>query len=120
MNRNSLRSYNELRRRSAQLCRHSLHSLLLAALLFAVWPSVAANADEPAAEAQQESAAIAENDEGDAKSKVRLAYEATKDAKTTDEKGGQTIRELCRKQGILPEATLKEALDPWSMTEPQE
>jgi fumarate hydratase class II len=32
---------------------------------------------------------------------------------------GQTIRELCREKGILPEETLTEALDPWSMTEPQ-
>ncbi len=32
---------------------------------------------------------------------------------------GQTIRELCLEKGVLPEATLKEALDPWSMTEPQ-
>ena len=31
---------------------------------------------------------------------------------------GQTIRELCRDKGILPEDTLREALDPWSMTEP--
>ena len=31
---------------------------------------------------------------------------------------GKTIRELCREQGILPEATLQEALDPMSMTEP--
>jgi fumarate hydratase class II len=35
-------------------------------------------------------------------------------------KSGKTIRELCREQNILPEATLKSALDPWSMTEPQE
>ena len=33
--------------------------------------------------------------------------------------GGQTIRELCREEGILPEHTLREALDPMSMTEPQ-
>jgi len=33
---------------------------------------------------------------------------------------GKTIRELCREEGILPESTLREALDPWSMTEPQE
>ncbi|TWU41585.1 Fumarate hydratase class II [Novipirellula aureliae] len=33
---------------------------------------------------------------------------------------GQTIRELCRANGILPEDTLREALDPWKMTEPQE
>jgi fumarate hydratase class II len=33
-------------------------------------------------------------------------------------KSGKTIRELCREQGILPEATLRDALDPMSMTEP--
>ncbi len=33
---------------------------------------------------------------------------------------GKTIRELCREQGVLPEQTLKQALDPWTMTEPQE
>ena len=31
-----------------------------------------------------------------------------------------SIRELCREQNILPEAALKSALDPWSMTEPHE
>ncbi|MEM9587455.1 MAG: class II fumarate hydratase [Planctomycetota bacterium] len=34
-------------------------------------------------------------------------------------KTGQTIRELCLEKGILDEETLKEALDPWKMTEPQ-
>jgi fumarate hydratase class II len=34
-------------------------------------------------------------------------------------KSGKTIRELCREQGVLPEATLRDALDPMSMTEPQ-
>ena len=33
---------------------------------------------------------------------------------------GKTIRELCEEEGILPAETLKEALDPWTMTEPQE
>ena len=33
---------------------------------------------------------------------------------------GKTIRQLCRENGMLPEATLKEALDPWRMTEPHE
>jgi fumarate hydratase class II len=33
---------------------------------------------------------------------------------------GKTIRELCRAQGVLPEATLQKALDPMRMTEPQE
>jgi fumarate hydratase class II len=32
---------------------------------------------------------------------------------------GKTIRQLCREQGILPDSTLNEALDPWRMTEPQ-
>lgn len=32
---------------------------------------------------------------------------------------GKTIRQLCREQGILPADTLKEALDPMRMTEPQ-
>ena len=35
-------------------------------------------------------------------------------------KTGRTIRELCKEEGILPEATLNEALDPMRMTEPQE
>jgi fumarate hydratase class II len=35
-------------------------------------------------------------------------------------KSGKTIRELCIEQGILPENTLKEALDPMRMTEPHE
>lgn len=34
-------------------------------------------------------------------------------------KSGKTIRELCREQQILPEEQLTQALDPWSMTEPQ-
>ena len=33
---------------------------------------------------------------------------------------GKTIRELCREEGVLPEKTLREALDPWLMTEPHE
>ena len=32
---------------------------------------------------------------------------------------GKSIRELCRDEGVLPEATLQEALDPMRMTEPQ-
>ena len=33
---------------------------------------------------------------------------------------GKSIRQLCTEQGILPEATLRAALEPMSMTEPQE
>ena len=34
-------------------------------------------------------------------------------------KSGKTIREHCRDEGILPEDTLQDALDPMKMTEPQ-
>jgi fumarate hydratase class II len=48
-----------------------------------------------------------------------IGYE--KAAKLTKEAfaSGKTIRQLCREQGILPENTLAEALDPMRMTEPQ-
>ena len=45
-----------------------------------------------------------------------MASKLAKEAFTS----GKTIRELCREKGVLPEDTLSEALDPWSMTEPQE
>ena len=49
-----------------------------------------------------------------------IGYEmASKLAKEAFETG-KTIRELCREKGVMPEQTLKEALDPWTMTEPQE
>ena len=49
-----------------------------------------------------------------------IGYEkASKLAKQAFE-SGKTIRELCREENILPEDQLKEALDPRSMTEPQE
>ena len=49
-----------------------------------------------------------------------IGYEkASKLAKEAFE-SGQTIRELCQEEEILPEETLQEALDPFRMTEPQE
>jgi fumarate hydratase class II len=45
-----------------------------------------------------------------------MAAKLAKEAFST----GQTIRELCLEKEILPEETLRAALDPWSMTEPQE
>jgi len=48
-----------------------------------------------------------------------IGYEkAAKLAKEAFETG-KSIRQLCREQGVLPEATLAEALDPMRMTEPQ-
>jgi fumarate hydratase class II len=50
-----------------------------------------------------------------------LAKEAFASGKTIRQlASGKTIRQLCREKGILPEATLKSALDPWTMTEPHE
>lgn len=49
-----------------------------------------------------------------------IGYEkAAKLAKRAFETG-KTIRELCREDGILPEATLRQALDPMRMTEPND
>ncbi len=42
------------------------------------------------------------------------AAKLTKEAFAT----GKTIRQLCEEQQVLPEATLREALDPFGMTEP--
>jgi fumarate hydratase class II len=47
-----------------------------------------------------------------------IGYEKAADLAKQAFKTGKTIRELCREEGILPENTLREALDPWSMTEP--
>jgi fumarate hydratase class II len=49
-----------------------------------------------------------------------IGYEAAAKLAKAAFASGKTIRELCREQGILPEVTLKEALDPMSMTEPHE
>ena len=48
--------------------------------------------------------------------KTLLTDEAAKEYFQT----GKTIRELCREEGVLPDATLNDALDPWRMTEPRE
>ena len=50
----------------------------------------------------------------------RIGYEKASALAKQAFETGKTIRELCREQGILPENTLKEALDPWRMTEPHE
>lgn len=47
-----------------------------------------------------------------------IGYEAAAKLAKEAFASGKTIRELCREQGILPEVTLNEALDPMSMTEP--
>ena len=49
-----------------------------------------------------------------------IGYEAASKLAKEAFASGKTIRELCRERGILPEVTLKEALDPMRMTEPHE
>ncbi|MEZ6118945.1 MAG: class II fumarate hydratase [Pirellulaceae bacterium] len=49
-----------------------------------------------------------------------IGYEKAAHLAKTAFKTGKTIRELCREEGVLPDSTLTEALDPWRMTEPQE
>lgn len=48
-----------------------------------------------------------------------IGYQAASQLAKKAFKTGKTIRELCKEEGILPDATLKSALDPWTMTEPQ-
>jgi fumarate hydratase, class II len=48
-----------------------------------------------------------------------IGYEKAADIAKKAFKTGKTVRELCREEGVLPENTLREALDPWRMTEPQ-
>jgi fumarate hydratase class II len=48
-----------------------------------------------------------------------IGYEAAAKLAKDAFESGKTIRDLCRERGILPEATLQEALDPLRMTEPQ-
>jgi fumarate hydratase class II len=47
-----------------------------------------------------------------------IGYERASQIAKEAFKTGKTIRELCREQNVLPEETLADALDPFSMTEP--
>ena len=49
-----------------------------------------------------------------------IGYERASELAKEAFKSGKTIRELCIEKGILSEDTLREALDPMRMTEPQE
>jgi fumarate hydratase class II len=47
----------------------------------------------------------------------RIGYDAAAEIAKESMRTGRTVREICRERGVLPEAELAEALDPWSMTE---
>lgn len=49
-----------------------------------------------------------------------IGYEKASELAKQAFASGKTIRTLCREEGVLPDETLNEALDPWRMTEPQE
>jgi fumarate hydratase class II len=47
----------------------------------------------------------------------KIGYDAAAEIAKESVKTGKTVRELCRERKVLPEDELKEALDPWGMTE---
>jgi len=47
----------------------------------------------------------------------KIGYDAAAEIAKESVKTGRTVRELCREKKVLPEDELKEALDPWGMTE---
>ncbi|MSR64306.1 MAG: class II fumarate hydratase [Verrucomicrobiae bacterium] len=47
-----------------------------------------------------------------------IGYDKAAEIAKESHKTGKTVRQLCIEKKILPEAKLKELLDPWSMTEP--
>ena len=48
-----------------------------------------------------------------------IGYEKAAELAKEAFKTGKTIRELCEEKNIVPAEKLKQALDPWRMTEPQ-
>lgn len=97
-----------------QTTLESIHLLAAATRAFVEFCAVEMEANEVACEASvEQSLAMVTS------LNPHIGYE--KAAKIAKEASGtgKTIREICREEGILPEATLREALDPWSMTEPK-
>ncbi len=47
----------------------------------------------------------------------KIGYDAAAEIAKESVRTGRTVRELAREKGVLPEAELAEALDPWGMTE---
>ena len=47
----------------------------------------------------------------------KIGYDAAAEIAKESVRTGKTVRELCREKKVLPEDELKEALDPWGMTE---
>ncbi|MBC7851972.1 MAG: aspartate ammonia-lyase, partial [Pirellulaceae bacterium] len=97
-----------------QTTLESIHLLAAATRAFVEFCAVEMEANEVACEASvEQSLAMVTS------LNPHIGYE--KAAKLAKEAfaTGKTIRELCREEGILPEATLRDALDPWSMTEPK-
>ena len=97
-----------------QTTLESIHLLSAATRAFVEFCAVEMEANEVACEASvEQSLAMVTS------LNPHIGYEmAAKIAKMAFA-SGKTVREVCREEGILPEATLREALDPWSMTEPK-
>jgi fumarate hydratase class II len=97
-----------------QTTLESIHLLSAATRAFVEFCAVEMEANEEACEASVEKS-LAMVTSLNPHIGYEKAAKVAKEAFAT----GKTIRELCREEGILPEATLREALDPWSMTEPK-
>jgi fumarate hydratase class II len=97
-----------------QTTLESIHLLSAATRAFVEFCAVEMEANEEACEASVEKSLSMVTSLN-----PHIGYEKAAAVAKACFKSGETIREHCRKEGILPEATLKEALDPWSMTEPQ-
>ena len=97
-----------------QTTLESIHLLSAATRAFVEFCAVEMEANEVACEASvEQSLAMVTS------LNPHIGYEKAAQMAKTAFATGKTIRELCREEGILPEATLREALDPWSMTEPK-
>ncbi len=97
-----------------QTTLESIHLLSAATRAFVEFCAVEMEANEVACEAAVEKSLAMVTSLN-----PHIGYEKAAQLAKTAFATGKTIRELCREEGILPEATLRDALDPWSMTEPK-
>ena len=97
-----------------QTTLESIHLLSAATRAFVEFCAVEMEANEVACEASVEKSLAMVTSLN-----PHIGYEKSAQLAKTAFATGKTIREICREEGILPEATLRDALDPWSMTEPK-
>ena len=97
-----------------QTTLESIHLLSAATRAFVEFCAVEMEANEVACEASVEKSLAMVTSLN-----PHIGYEMSAKIAKKASDTGKTVREVCREEGILPEATLRDALDPWSMTEPK-